>query len=78
MASTTDAWGRWWLTGDGEWEVIEPTNQVTVLRSDGAGNLDEIGHVGDIAEGERIWSARFVGDLRLPCDLPKYGPVVDH
>ncbi|MBJ84551.1 MAG: hypothetical protein CMB52_03435 [Euryarchaeota archaeon] len=63
VASTTDSWGRWWLTEDGEWEVIEPTNQVTVLRSDGAGNLDEIGHVGDIAEGERIWSARFVGDL---------------
>ena len=62
VASTTDAWGRWWLTEMVQ-EVIEPTNQVTVLRSDGAGNLDEIGHVGDIAEGERIWSARFVGDL---------------
>lgn len=63
VASTTDAWGRWWLTGDGEWEIIEPTNQVTILRSDDAGTLDEIGHVGDIAEGERIWSARFVGEL---------------
>jgi len=63
VASTTDAWGRWWMTGDGEWERIEPVNQLTVLRDDGAGELDVIGFVGDIAEGERIWSARFVGDV---------------
>jgi hypothetical protein len=61
LASTTDAWGRWWLNGN-EWEVIEPANHITVLRADGAGSLDEIGHLGDIATGERIWSARFVGD----------------
>lgn len=62
IASTTDSWGRWWLNGE-EWEVIEPQNHVTVLRADGAGGLDEIGHIGGIAEGERIWSARFVGDM---------------
>ena len=63
VASTTDSWGRWWLTEGGEWEVIEPQNHITILESDGAGSLDEISHLGDIAEGERIWSARFVGDM---------------
>ncbi len=62
VATTTDSWGRWWLTDDGEWEVIEPMNHVTVLRDDGAGELEQIGYLGGIAEGERIWSARFVGD----------------
>ncbi|MDP6900085.1 MAG: beta-propeller domain-containing protein [Candidatus Thalassarchaeaceae archaeon] len=62
VASTTDSWGRWWLTDDGDWEVIEPVNHVTVLRDDGAGELDDVGYLGGIAEGERIWSARFVGD----------------
>ena len=61
IASTTDAWGRWWLNGN-EWEVIEPANHVTVLRDDGEGTLETIGHLGDIAPGERIWSARFVAD----------------
>jgi len=73
VASTTDAWGRWWLTEGGEWEVIEPQNHITVLDASigassiisqtGRGPLQEIGHLGGIAEGERIWSARFVGDL---------------
>ena len=63
VASTTDSWGRWWLTEDGEWEVIEPQNHITILRGDDAGSLDELSHLGGIAEGERIWSARFVGDM---------------
>jgi len=62
VASTSDAWGRWWLTEGGEWEVTGPSNHITVLRSDGNGDLDDIGYIGGIAEGERIWSARFVGD----------------
>ena len=73
VASTTDSWGRWWLTEGGEWEVIEPQNHVTVLSptqcmipegcEDTSSELAQIGYVGNIAEGERIWSARFVGDL---------------
>ena len=73
VASTTDSWGRWWLTEGGEWEVIEPQNHVTVLSptqcmipegcEDTSSELVQIGYVGNIAEGERIWSARFVGDM---------------
>ena len=29
---------------------------------DGEGKLEQVGFLGDIAEGETIWSARFVGD----------------
>jgi hypothetical protein len=74
VASTTDSWGRWWLTEGGEWEVIEPQNHITVLSpSTNSTNvvgviteqrfLQTVSHLGGIAEGERIWSARFVGDL---------------
>ncbi|MGY8692449.1 MAG: beta-propeller domain-containing protein, partial [Candidatus Poseidoniales archaeon] len=32
------------------------------LQDDGDGGLNQIGYIGDIAPGERIWSARFVGE----------------
>ena len=35
---------------------------MTILNPDGSGNLDQIGLVDGIADGERIWSARFIGD----------------
>lgn len=66
VASTSDNWGMWWRTaefddnGDPVWSG--PTNQVTILTEDGEGHLDQIGYIGGIAEGETIWSARFVGD----------------
>jgi len=66
IASTSDNWGMWWRTaefdenGDSVWSG--PTNQVTILTDDGDGHLDQTGFIGGIAEGETIWSARFVGD----------------
>ncbi len=71
VATTEDAWGRWWLDGTENW--TGPTNNVFTLDvsqcmiPEGCGEdygaiLQQIGHIGDIAEGERIWSARFVGD----------------
>ncbi len=66
IASTSDAWARWWLVDevdeDGEPVWSGPKNQVSILQPDEEGNLDQIGFIGDIAIGERIWSARFVGD----------------
>ena len=58
VCSTTGQWGRWWM------EDPEPmVSHVFVLGL----NSDEteyevIGHVGDIAPDESIWSARFMGD----------------
>ncbi len=70
VATTEDAWGRWWLEGTEEW--TGPTNNVFTLAvaecmipegcDDETSELVQIGHVGDIAPDERIWSARFVGD----------------
>ncbi len=66
VASTSNNWWMWWRmaevdeNGDPVWNG--PTNQVTILKDDGEGQLDQTGYVGDIAEGETIWSARFVGD----------------
>ena len=66
IASTSDAWARWWLVDevdeDGEPVWLGPKNQVSILQPDEEGNLEQIGFIGDIAIGERIWSARFVGD----------------
>ena len=70
VATTEDAWGRWWLEETEEW--TGPTNNVFTLASsecmipegcdDDSTEMIQIGHIGDIAPGERIWSARFVGD----------------
>ncbi len=66
VASTSDNWGMWWriaeLDDNGDPIWTGPTNQVTILSDDGEGHLDRIGFIGGIAEGETIWSARFVGD----------------
>ena len=84
VATTEDAWGRWWLEGTEEW--TGPTNNVFTLGVSesctctsyftyagetmcsvsectvDSSELIQLGHVGDIAPDERIWSARFVGD----------------
>ena len=58
VCSTTGQWGRWWM------EDPEPmVSHVSVLGLNSEGTVYEvIGHVGGIAEGEQIWSARFIGD----------------
>lgn len=62
VATTKDVWGRWWLEDGDEWEG--PSNDVFVLApaEDGGDELMQIGHVGPIAQGERIWSSRFIGE----------------
>jgi len=60
VASTTGQWGRWWMD---EPEPME--NHIICLQlveQVGGGVFTEIGHLDGIAEGERIWSARFVGE----------------
>ena len=66
VASTIDNWGMWWRidetdeNGDSVW--TGPSNQVTILMNNGEGQLIHSGFIGGIADGETIWSARFVGD----------------
>ena len=59
------------MTGESDELVIEPeipeclgpSNHVTILQDGGDGSLDVVGEINDIACGERIWSARFVGEI---------------
>ena len=69
VATTEDVWGRWWLEEGEEW--TGPTNNVYTLAPteclipegcEGDDELLQLGHLGDIAPGERIWSSRFIGD----------------
>lgn len=66
IASTSDAWARWWLLDEvdenGEPIWNGPTNQVSILQPNEEGELEQIGFIGSIADGETIWSARFIGD----------------
>lgn len=55
VASTSDNWGRWWISPDA-------SSLVTILEYDGVDELEEVGKVDGIAPGERMWSARFVGE----------------
>ncbi|MBI4508593.1 MAG: beta-propeller domain-containing protein [Deltaproteobacteria bacterium] len=56
VATTTNMWGRWWVE-----DAPQPENQVSVLALED-GRLNVIGQAGGIAKGERIFSARFVGE----------------
>jgi hypothetical protein len=55
VASTTGRFNRWWLQ-----EQDESENHIFVLG--GENTLNTLGRIHGIARGERIWSARFVGD----------------
>jgi hypothetical protein len=55
VASTVGQWNRWWME-----DPAPPSSGVYVL--EGEDNLDVVGSVEGIAEGEQIWSARFVAD----------------
>ena len=74
ITSTTGQWNRWWMQNP---EPME--NHVFVLEHglDEAGHetLVEIGHIGGIAEGERIWSARFVGDTGYIVTFEQIDPL---
>ncbi|MEM6531143.1 MAG: beta-propeller domain-containing protein [Myxococcota bacterium] len=58
VASTVGRWNRWWLP---EEEQEGPLNYVYVLDQTPEG-LALVGETPGLAEGEQIWSSRFVGD----------------
>ena len=55
VAATEFDW--WW----GATPDAEPASSVSVLADDGSGNLREVGHVGGLGPGERIFAVRFMG-----------------
>lgn len=56
VATTTNRWGRWWVENP-----PLPENHVYVLGLRGR-ELEAVGHLGNIAEGESIFAARMIGD----------------
>lgn len=58
VATTENRWNRWWMESS---TATLSENHVFVLKLEG-GEMVTTGHLGGIAEGERIFSARFVGD----------------
>lgn len=56
VATTKNFWARWWLE-----DPPEADNHLYVMDLVGR-DLVTVGHVGGIAEGERIFAARMVGD----------------
>ena len=56
VASTEFDW--WWGTTPDR----EQASSVSVLADDGLGNLREVGYVGGLGPGERIFAVRFMGD----------------
>jgi uncharacterized secreted protein with C-terminal beta-propeller domain len=55
VATTTGQWNRWWM------EDPAPSESHVIVLA-GESSLEEVGRVGGIGMGERLWSARFVGD----------------
>lgn len=62
LATTTNIFRQWWGWGDAAETTPPPMeNHVWVLEPQGP-RYDVVGHVGGIALGERIMSARLIGD----------------
>ena len=69
VATTSNMWARWWLE-----DPPESENHLFVLDLiDGV--LDEVGHVGGIAAGERIFAARMVGDRGYMVTFEQVDPL---
>jgi uncharacterized secreted protein with C-terminal beta-propeller domain len=62
VATTENRWIPWWTREGGEWVEPPPSrNRVFTLERDGRA-LSILGQTEVLAEGERIFSARFMGD----------------
>jgi uncharacterized secreted protein with C-terminal beta-propeller domain len=69
VASTEFDW--WW----GSTEDEEQASSVTVLADDNAGNLREVGHVGGLGPGERIFAVRFMGEKGYVVTFEQIDPL---
>ncbi|MBA3465249.1 MAG: beta-propeller domain-containing protein [Deltaproteobacteria bacterium] len=72
LATTTNIWWRWWSRQDETPPEME--NHVWILEQDGT-QFPVIGHVGNIALGERIQSARFLGDKGYLVTFKRIDPL---
>ncbi len=59
VATTTGLFNRWWVENG---EEVEPTDNHVYVLEDQGDHLGIVGHVGNIARGERIMSSRLQGD----------------
>src|SRR5262249_34983159 len=71
VATTTNWETRWWLAAN---ERPQTENNVYVLTAI-AGKLRKIGALTDISPGERIFSARFVGDRGFLVTFQQLDPM---
>lgn len=68
--SEQDWWWGWW-----DEEREDPSNNLYVLEDDGAGTLDIVGHVDDIAPNERIYATRFFGNTAYMVTFEQIDPL---
>jgi uncharacterized secreted protein with C-terminal beta-propeller domain len=71
LATTTGMFWRWWDDSD---DRPEPENHIWVLEPDGD-KYTPVGHVGGIAKGERIMSARFMEDRAVIVTFRNIDPL---
>ena len=65
------------IVAPGDLDVAVPSTEgrLTVLRPDDTGALDELSHVDDLGEGERVQSVRYVGDLAYVVTFRQTDPL---
>ena len=75
VATTTGQWGRWWITDPEPMMSHVITLEIGPDPVTSQTSLLEVGHVGGIAEGERIWSARFDGYMAYIVTFRQIDPL---
>jgi len=75
IATTETTWQTWWSRDpEREWVPPETTNQVLTLDSNGR-DLVVVGSTPPLAEGERIFSTRFMGDKAYVVTFRQVDPL---
>lgn len=76
VAATETVRTPWWAQPeDGEWIQAETYNRMMTLEADESGRLAMLDETPKLAEGERIYSARFMGDLGYMVTFRQIDPL---
>ena len=73
VAATTTPW-RMWSEETADQPAPQPESHVYVL-AERAGGLEQVGHLGGIAPGEQIFSARFTGEKAFMITFEQIDPL---
>ncbi len=75
VAATTTPWRMWSEDPEVNDDPVPPPESHVYVLEEGAGGLHQVGHLGGIAPGERMFSSRFTGDKAYLVTFEQIDPL---